>query len=272
MVLEIRTGTRLDVKQLGEQNLEPLLMLPATVQPWGFWEPLAQAFAQRYRVIGYGQLGIGKSEPGVGPISIASLAEDAIGLLDALEIGRAHVLGWSIGSAIAQEMAIHHADRVGGLVLWGTWAATDTDQQAAFTAMRYPWTTGDLMGAMNALSGVFSPEFVSSPSFAAGMAAFLPALPQTQAGMGTISQLWDADIKHDTLERLSAIAAPTLVVAGEQDTVTPVYHARAVAERIPSARLELLRGPGSSHAVGLERASEFVPLVLGFLAGCPLGG
>jgi pimeloyl-ACP methyl ester carboxylesterase len=56
---------------------------------------------------------------------MATLAEDAVALLDALEIERANLLGWSLGSAVCQEVAIAHPDRVSGLVLWGTWATTD---------------------------------------------------------------------------------------------------------------------------------------------------
>ncbi len=81
---------------------------------------------------------------------------------------------------------------------------------------------------------------------------------------------WDADMAHDTLDRLGSITAPTLVIAGEQDLLTPPWHGRQVAEAIPGAELHMFTGPGSSHALGAERVEEFLPLVQKFLAGHPI--
>jgi pimeloyl-ACP methyl ester carboxylesterase len=266
MHVEISTGTRLDVRQLGEPASDPLLMVCGTAQPWELWRPLALAFAQRFRVIGYDHRGIGGSGRGEGAMTVASLAEDAIALLDELDIERAHLLGWSLGSAVCQEVAIAEPARVAGLVLWGTWAATDSYQRALFTALRHPWATGDLEAALAVLALVFSPEFVNAPEFGAHMAPLLPAFPCTEAGMRAVVEQWDADLAHDTSRRLGEISAPTLVVAGAEDLVTPPRHGQAVADAIPEARIEIFTGPGSSHALGLERAAEFVPLVSGFLA------
>jgi pimeloyl-ACP methyl ester carboxylesterase len=265
MLVDIGTGTRLDVHQLGDGSAESLLMVGATAQPWQLWEPLAQAFSRRFRVVGYDHRGIGASERGEGAITVASLADDAMGVLDALEIERAHLLGWSLGSAVCQEAAIARPERVASLVLWGTWATTDAYQRALFTALRHPWATGDLAAALTVLALVFSPEFVNAPEMQARMAALLPAFPHNEVGMRAVAEQWDADLAHDSATRLAAISAPTLVVSGEHDLLTPPRHGQAVTDAIPSARVETLTGPGSSHALGLERAADFVPLVLGFL-------
>ena len=94
----------------------------------------------------------------------------------------------------------------------------------------------------------------------------LPAFPQNDEQMQVTVEQWDADLAHDSLDRLSGITAPTLVVVGEQDLLTPVWQARAVADRIPGARFELVTGPGSSHAMHLERPEDLVRIVTGFLA------
>jgi len=264
MLLDVGRG-RLDVHRLGERGGEPLLMVCATAQPWALWEPLAQGFAQYVPVIGYDHPGLGASEADELRSGVAGLAEDALAVLDALGVERAVLLGWSLGSAVCQELALAHPERVSGLVLWGTWATTDAYQQALFGALRHPWTTGDLMTAVSLLALVFSPEAVDDPAFKARMGALLPAFPHTAEAVSAVIAQWDADLVHDTADRLGQVSAPTLVVAGERDIVTPPRHGRAVAEAISDARLEVLTGPGSSHAVGLERAEEFVPLVLGFL-------
>jgi pimeloyl-ACP methyl ester carboxylesterase len=199
-----------------------------------------------------------------------SLAADTAALLDALEIERAHVLGWSLSSAVAQELALAHPDRVAGLVLYGTWGRIDGFQRSILSALRYPWDTGDLEAALSALGLAFSPELLNSPEFESMLEEFLPLFPQTESQIRATAEQWQADLEHDTLDRLPGIAAPTLVIAGEQDLLTPPWQCQAVAERIPGARYELLTGPGSSHALMMERAEEFIALVLGFVQEHPL--
>jgi pimeloyl-ACP methyl ester carboxylesterase len=256
-------GTAVAVQEYGEG--QPLLIVNGTSQSLGFWAELAPAWAAGHRVITYDLRGMGGSERGTGVISVASLAQDALGLLDALEVGRAHVLGYSLGSAVAQELALAAPDRVASLVLYCTWARTDGFQRALLTGLAHPWRTGDLETALGALGVAFSPQLLDSPDFGDLIGQLLPLFPSTEQQIRTTAEQWDADLAHDTLDRLGAITAPTLVVAGEQDLLTPPWHGRQVADAIPGARHHLFTGPGSSHALGVERAEEFVPLVLSFL-------
>ena len=249
---------------------EPLLVINGTTQSLGFWVETAQAWAGRYRVLTYDLRGMGGSERGSGAISVASLAADARGLLEALEVERAHVVGYSLGSAIAQELALAAPERVATLVLYCTWARTDGFQRAVITGLSHPWRTGDVEAALGALGIAFSPQLLDSPEFGQLVEQLLPLFPGTEQQIRTTVEQWDADLAHDTLDRLGAITAPTLVVAGEQDLLTPPWHGRQVADAVPGARLELFTGPGSSHALGIERAGEFLPLVQGFLGEHPL--
>ena len=75
-----------------------------------------------------------------------------------------------------------------------------------------------------------------------------------------------AYLHFDALDRLGAITAPTLVIVGEQDLLTPPWVAREVADGIPGARFEIVTGDGSSHLVPLERPDHFNQLVMNFLA------
>ena len=262
-LVPVATGVRLNVSQTGTG--EPLLLIMGTSGSIGFWEPLVAPFAEHHRVIAYDSRGLGQSERGQERLTMASLATDAVALLDALEIERAHVLGWSLGSAVAQELALAHPDRVGGIVLYATWGRGDVYMRAMLTALRRPWEAGDVESALTVLGLIFSPELLNSPEFESMVEAMLPLLPQTEAQIRTTCEQWQCDEEHDTLDRLAGIGAPTLVIAGEQDLITPPWVCRAVAERIPGARYELLTGPGSSHALMMERAEEFIPLVLCFV-------
>jgi pimeloyl-ACP methyl ester carboxylesterase len=92
-LVRVATGVRLNVSQTGTG--EPLLLIMGTSGSLGLWEPLVAPFAARHRVIAFDNRGLGQSERGAERITMASLAVDAVALLDALEIERAHVLGRS---------------------------------------------------------------------------------------------------------------------------------------------------------------------------------
>ena len=256
-------GLAVAVQEYGEG--EPLLIVNGTSQSLGAWAETAPVLASRFRVVTYDLRGLGGSERGDGEMTVASLAADAFALIDALELERPHVLGYSLGSAIAQELALAHPDRVASLVLLCTWGRTDGFQRAVITGLSHPWRTGDLLDALGALGIAFSPQLLDSPEFGPMVEQMLPLFPQTPEQIAATVEQWDADLGHDTLDRLHAITAPTLVVSGEQDLLTPPWQGKAVADRIPGARLHALTGPGSSHALGLERAEEVLPVVLDFL-------
>ncbi|MEV0804247.1 alpha/beta fold hydrolase [Kribbella sp. NPDC050281] len=95
-----------------------------------------------YRVICYDHRGIGASTRGSGNISMSTLAADAASLLDALGVGRFHVLGWSLGSCVAQEVAIAYPELMTSLVLASTWHRADGYQRALYTSFRHLWATG----------------------------------------------------------------------------------------------------------------------------------
>ncbi|MEU9380791.1 alpha/beta hydrolase [Streptomyces sp. NPDC048279] len=262
------TDTQIDYEVFGPDSGTPLLISTGTGLSWGIWGELAKVFAaDGYRVICYDHRGIGASSRGTAEITTRALAADARALLDALGVGRAHVLGWSLGSCVAQELALAHPERVASLVLCNTWHRTSVYQRALFTPIRHLWSTGQAELAWSALTALcFSPELLDGPAFDATMAMVAPALPSTRAHEQTVAEQWSADLAHDSADRLALISCPSLVVAGEQDLVTPAWQSEAVADLIPGAETAKLRGPGASHALAWERADEFVRTVGGFLA------
>src|SRR5258708_4425942 len=114
----IEDGVELEYRITGEGD-ETLLLVMGTAGSLGLWDPVLPPLAERHRVIAYDHRGIGASSPSDAPVDTRSLAEDAAALLDALDVERAHVLGWSLGSAVAQELALNHPDKVASLVLYG---------------------------------------------------------------------------------------------------------------------------------------------------------
>ena len=125
--------------------------------------------------------------------------------------------------------------------------------------------TGDIETALTALGLAYTEEFVNSPEFVPMMEALAPLFPSTESQIATVVEQWDADAAHDSLDRLGAITAPTLVIAAERDLLTPAAEGTKVADAIPGAKFEVFTGRGASHAMLFERAEDFLTHVIGFL-------
>ncbi len=264
--IAVGPGVELEYQITGDGD--PVLLIVGTACSLGLWGPIVPALAERHKVIAYDHRGMGGSTPSEDAVSMRSLADDAAALLEALDVGPAHVIGWSLGSAVAQELALNHAERVASLVLSGTWGRCDGFQRSMLAALRFPWAQGDVETALTALGLAFSPQLLDNPAFETMLAEFLPLFPQTEAQVRMTAAQWDANRVHDTLNRLGNIMAPTTVIVGDQDLLTPPWQSRAVAERIPGAEFHLVEGAGSSHSMHVERTEDWLDLVLAHLKRC----
>jgi len=258
-----RTGVTLNYEISGEGD--PLLLIMGTSGSILLWAEIVPRLAEQYQVIAFDNRGLGGSERGQGEITVAGMAEDASALLEALDIPRAHAMGWSLGSAIVQELALAHPEQVASAIMHATWGRCDGFQRSVLAALRLPYAVRDMDAALATAGIAFSPQLLDHPDFAKMLEPMLPAFPQNEEQMQVTTEQWDADLAHDTLDRLGQITAPTLVVVGEQDLLTPQWQSKAVADAIPGARFELVTGPGSSHGLHIERPDDLVRIVTGFL-------
>jgi pimeloyl-ACP methyl ester carboxylesterase len=211
-------------------------------------------------VVAYDNRGSGRSPVTPGPYTTRQLAADAVGLLDRLQIERAHVFGMSMGGMIAQEVALGWPDRVDRLVLGCTHAGVRHAVPQPRETQRAFVKHDDWAERMRALAPL---------AFARGVdPAFLDAFVAKKArdvqdDDGYRAQI-AAVLAHDTYERLPEIAAPTLVLTGDDDRVIPGASSDALAQRIPGARLEVIAGAG--HLFFLERPEETLRVLEDFLA------
>ena len=265
-----RTGVTLNYEVSGEGD--PLLLIMGTSGSLMLWGEVISRLAEHFRVIAFDNRGLGGSDRGEGAISVASMAEDASALLEALDVPRAHVMGWSLGSAVAQELALAHPEQVASTIMYATWGRCDGFQRSVLSALRLPYAVRDMEAALAIAGLAFSPQLLDHPDFAQLLEPMLPAFPQNEDQMQVTVEQWDADLAHDTLERLGDITAPTLVVVGEQDLLTPPWQSKAVAEAIPGARFELVTGPGSSHGLHIERPDDLLRIVNSFLEDIKVQG
>jgi pimeloyl-ACP methyl ester carboxylesterase len=238
---------------------QPLLLIQGLgYARWG-WDPVVPALAERFRVLTFDNRGIGDSDVPTGPYSARELADDALQVLDEAAVGRAHVLGASLGGMIAQELAVASPDRVDRLVLCCTTPGGAETVPMPEVTVRLLQEAATLAPddalrqfVVNALGPEPPDELVDDLYRRRLVNPPDPVGWQAQAAAGLTFAGVDA-----------AIAAPTLVLQGTADNVVDCRNADVLAARIPGSQLELF--PGAGHLFFWEQPDEFVRIVTEFL-------
>ena len=236
-----------------------VLLIAGLSDPAEAWMFQLDSLADRYRLTAFDNRGAGRSPLPPEGFTVRDMADDAADLLRTLGVDRAHVAGFSGGSATAQELALRHPDLVRSLVLVSTWGRSDT----YFRTMVDSWTwLAESAPSERAMLEAFFLWIYTARAHEDGTVAQIIdealAFPHPQSPEGFRRQL-AAWRPHDTLDRLHQISVPTLVVAGEADVGTPPRLGRAVAERIPGAEFVVL--PGEAHQPFQEIPDEFNAMV-----------
>ena len=246
-------GTELWVERRGEGP--DVLLIAGLGDPAEAWQPQLDGLADRFLVTAFDNRGAGRTPLSEGPLSVTAMADDAAALLRALDIPGAHVAGFSMGSAIAQELALRHRELVRSLVLVGTYARQDALSRAQFIFWRWlPEVAPSERAFFEAFfTWVYTPRAHADGSVDRIVEEAL-AFPHQQSVEAFQAQV-DVCLAHDTVDRLSQIAAPTLVLSGELDMIFPPRFGRSVAAEIPNARFEVM--PGEAHQPFQEVPDEF---------------
>ena len=242
---------------------EPLLLVMGLAADTMAWAMQVPAFSAHYRTIIFDNRDVGQSSMAAGPYEITDMAQDTLALADALELESFHLVGVSMGGAIAQEVALATPDRVRTLTLamtWprgGAWAAKLSELWSARVEhMSREERVDELMLL------TLSEDFFENADGVAWLRDVMLQNPHPQSADAFARQL-DASSRQDTRERLGRLAMPTHVIGAEHDILVPVWKSRELAELIPGAQLSVIdAGP---HGANLERAEEFNRLVLDFL-------
>ena len=245
-------------------NGQPLIIINGFASAQNTLFALARVFARNYRVVTFDNRGIGGSDKPTGPYSTSMMANDTVGLMDLLEISRAHVLGGSMGGMVAQHIAIDHPQRVDKLVLFSTsadgrWLSDLAEMITPNWNRSWPdLTSTDLRKLTVAIASRTCNRPLSRLVFM--------ALAKLQARYGTLKGLAEqieAMMTHNVLDRLYLIRVPTLVLAGGKDRVIAPQSSDVLASRITGAKLVIIEG--GSHVVAGEMVDRFTREVLGFL-------
>ena len=245
---------------------EPVLAITGWTISSAVFDPVAELYTPHARVITYDHRGAGRSAPWLGPVSMASLAADAARVLDDRGVPSAHIVGLSMGAAVALEMAVRLPQRVRSVVLIGGGAGGPALvrpglREAAGTVgtvlsdtfrHRYAWPAAALF------SERFREEHPES------VAGFMPYFARHRAPPWMSGWQFLAFTCFNRATSLSRVRAPTLVLHGGADAMVPVANARLLAGGIPGAELHVV--PGAGHAVPLEEPETCARVLLDWVA------
>lgn len=247
---------------------EPLILIQGLAGPSRAWFFQTRAFKKHYQVIVFDNRGIGKTDKSPEPYSAKTMADDTLGLMDHLGIARAHVLGMSLGSLVAQELAIHYPQRVGKLILAMAMAG-GLDRADVHPDMLRAFGTEEGAIDVDMRSVDFSKVMGAVVSLAFNKRLYrMVHVPLAKCLMKRInvdgySDQMEAIAGYSTLDRLHLIQAPTLLLTGTGDRLVSPSQSELLASKIPNAKL--VKVEGASHAFFLEMRSRFNKEVLDFL-------
>lgn len=242
----------------------PLVLVAGLASDSMSWLPVWSALDARHRVIAPDNRGAGRTRPQDAPASIDAMADDCAALLAHLAIGRAAVLGHSMGGFVAQRLALRHPALVERLVLVATGSRASPANVARFRDLADRLDAGEdpARWFRRLFDVIFTRRFLADPANVDAATRWALDYPYPQSPRAFRRQV-DAIAAFDGEPGLPRIAVPTLVLAGSEDALFPLDETRAFAGRIPGARFEAI--DGAAHAVHTERPEAFVDAIARFV-------
>jgi 3-oxoadipate enol-lactonase len=253
-----RDGCRLHYRLDGNPAAPALLFSNSLGTTLHMWDDQVPGLEERFLVVRYDTRGHGASDVPAGPYTIDELGQDALAVLDALDIERADFCGLSLGGMMGQWLGANAPERIRRLIVANT---------AALMGPRAVWDTriaavaehGMLAVVETVLERWFTPGFRAASEPAVARVRMMLESTDPAGYAGCCAAIRDMDLRPS----LAGIRAPSLVILGERDPSTPPPVVEAVAAAIPGARLARL---DCAHLSNIECAAEFNELVEGFLS------
>jgi 3-oxoadipate enol-lactonase len=260
--VHVADGTRIHYEVTGRPGATPILMIQGLGASKNAWNLQRIAMATRFRSISLDNRGAGRSDKPTQPFTLEQMADDAIAVLDAAGVETAHVVGASMGGVISQIIAVKYPHRVRSLTLVCTACRNHPWRQELLQTWAH---TAEQKGMIEV--GKEAAQWVMSPrSFRRLVPAFtwmgpLAALRPRHSFVSQIQAILDT--REDLVDELSSITAPTMVIVGNQDILTPRGDSEEIAERIPNAELVVISG--AAHGLMMEHSTTFNKILIEFL-------
>ena len=242
---------------------DPLVLIMGLRRNAEWWYCQLPVLAQHFQVIVFDNRGAGRSDKPVMEYSIRLFAEDTARLMDELGIKSARLLGYSMGGYIAQELALNYPDKIEKLILASTGCGGD----------RAVLMSPERLEKFQANAGLNPEEIIRKDMDIYFSKEFVEQHPEKVEEFIEISlrhhqpadaffRQFDACLRHDTVNRLSRLSVPTLILTGDRDPLVPPENSYVLKELIPHA--ELLVFPGGHHCAMIENADQFNLTVIEF--------
>lgn len=252
-------GVSFNVSIEGPEGAPALLIGHSLGSDLSQWDPQMPSLARRFRVIRYDSRGHGLTELTPGPYSIDLLGRDALALMDALGVKKAHFMGLSLGGLVGMWLMVNAPERVDRIILANTNACFG-HPDIWNARIRQALAEGLDAMAAGTMDRWFTREFQErAPLDVEASAARFRATP-AEAYAATAAALRDADLR----EAIRSVKHRVLVIVGTQDPATPPAAGGLIADHIAGARLVALE---AAHLSNIEAANDFTRAIVSFLTG-----
>ena len=253
-------GIQMNYELTGKKSTSIVMLSHSLGSSLMMWNPQMKALEPHFQVLRYDVRGHGRSEAPPGAYTLELLGEDAVALLDVLEIEQVHWIGLSMGGMIGQSIALNYPRRLKSVALCDTAAAIAPEAQPLWQeridAVR---ETGVESQLEPTLERWFTPTFLSLNPYMLGVVRKEFLATPVQGFLGCIYAIR----KLNYLDRLSTIKIPTLIMVGEDDLGTPVSASEAMHQRIPHSKLVII--PSARHLSNVEQPEVFNTNLITFL-------
>lgn len=256
-------GCRIHYEVTGRRAAPPVLLIQGLGMDKTGWLLQRLVLSWTYRVIALDNRGAGRSDKPHGDYDLGQMADDAIAVLDDVGVDQAHVVGASMGGAIAQIIAVMHPHRTRSLTLVCTACRNQPWRQELLAG----WADEAERHGVGSLAGTAARWLIGPRSFRrlVPVLGWLGPLGFSRSSHALKAQVAAIVAADDSFaELLGGIAVPTLVIVGNQDILTPRGDSEELAERIPTAELVVVSG--AAHGIMIEHASTFNRILGEFLA------
>jgi len=240
----VLNGIRIHYEEQGSGD--PLILIMGLGAPGSRWKDHAAAYKKHFRCILVDNRGAGESDRPHGPYTTKTMADDIAGLMLALGFENASIAGISMGSAIAQELALSYPKKVRSLVLVSSWSRSDRYTQTVFEhfkKMRELASPADFTQLLQLW-------IASAPYYEENFDELVQDQSKAQEDYMPVDAFQaqsDACIMHDTFDRLDLITAPTLLTVGDADIFTPLRLTVEMHERMSGSEMVVFKGLGHIH-------------------------
>jgi pimeloyl-ACP methyl ester carboxylesterase len=242
---------------------DPIILISGYSTPLEFWDStLLEKLASNRTVITFDNRGIGNTTSGNNNFTIPQFADDTSGLLDALKIKKADVLGWSMGGFIAQELALTHPDKVGKLIIYASICGGKESAPPTPDVMKvFSDQSGTSLDRIKRFIPLLFPTEwrTQNSNYLKNLPSITESIPNETLNLQTQAIVnWKG-----TCDRLNTISQPTMVIVGTNDTLTVPANSLLMTEKIPAAWLVQIIGGG--HGLMFQYPEKFSNVVLTFL-------